>query len=138
MAPREPVHAAAWAPPMLPPARRQCRTAAGVVSCCCRSVQRQHTDGLPLPPALPLNPPAHPPTLPAPRRRYEGLMLNEIPHNKGVLVFGNGLGGGIQKADRGDRYEGEFDTGFANGMGQYTSTKGKVFRGEFTSGMRHG
>ncbi|EFN51473.1 hypothetical protein CHLNCDRAFT_140223 [Chlorella variabilis] len=69
---------------------------------------------------------------------YEGLMLNSIPHNKGVLVFGNGLGGGIQKADRGDRYEGEFDTGFAHGMGQYTSTKGKVYRGEFTSGMRHG
>lgn len=34
-------------------------------------------------------------------------MLNDVPHNKGVLVFGNGLGGGIQKADRGDRYEGE-------------------------------
>lgn len=38
-------------------------------------------------------------------------MLNDIPHNKGVLTLGNGLGGGIQKADRGDRYEGEFDTG---------------------------
>lgn len=30
-------------------------------------------------------------------------MLNNVPHNKGVLVFGNGLGGGIQKANRGDR-----------------------------------
>ena len=30
-------------------------------------------------------------------------MMNDVPHNKGVLVFGNGLGGGIQKADRGDR-----------------------------------
>lgn len=34
---------------------------------------------------------------------YEGLMMNDVPHNKGVLVFGNGLGGGIQKADRGDK-----------------------------------
>jgi len=30
-------------------------------------------------------------------------MLEDTPHGKGVLVFGNGLGGGIQKADRGDR-----------------------------------
>ena len=92
-------------------------------------------------------------------------MMNDVPHGKGVLVFGNGLGGGIQKAGRADRcacerlqlpllhsmcpwprfsgntgcslgsdcsccrrrrYEGEFDSGFAHGMGQYTSTKGKV------------
>ncbi|KAL4854759.1 Phosphatidylinositol 4-phosphate 5-kinase 8 [Chlorella vulgaris] len=69
---------------------------------------------------------------------YEGLMLNNIPHNKGILVFGNGLGGGIQKADRGDRYEGEFQSGFVHGMGQYTSTKGSVYRGEYTAGLRHG
>jgi hypothetical protein len=69
---------------------------------------------------------------------YEGLMLNNIPHNKGVLILGNGLGGGIQKAESGDRYEGEFDSGFAHGMGQYTAASGKVYRGEFTSGMRHG
>lgn len=30
-------------------------------------------------------------------------MLNDVPHNKGVLVLGNGLGGGLQRADRGDR-----------------------------------
>lgn len=30
-------------------------------------------------------------------------MREDIPHGKGVLVFGNGLGGGIQRADRGDR-----------------------------------
>lgn len=36
-------------------------------------------------------------------RSYEGLMMNDVPHNKGVLVLGNGLGGGIQKADRGDK-----------------------------------
>ena len=31
-------------------------------------------------------------------------MSANIPHNKGVLVFGNGLGGGIQKAKRADRW----------------------------------
>lgn len=36
------------------------------------------------------------------------------------------------------RYEGEFDTGFANGMGQYTSTRGKVYRGEWLTGQKHG
>ena len=99
--------------------------------CCLRS-----TWGAAAPPS-----PTHTP-IPTPlalvEPSYEGLMLNSIPHNKGVLVMGNGLGGGIQKADRGDRYEGEFDSGFAHGMGQYTSTKGRVYRGEFTSGMRHG
>ncbi len=30
-------------------------------------------------------------------------MMNDVPHNKGVLILGNGLGGGIQKADRGDK-----------------------------------
>ena len=33
-------------------------------------------------------------------------MLVDTPHNKGVLVFGNGLGGGRQRAARGDRYAG--------------------------------
>eukprot|EP00887_Chlorella_sp_A99_P002543 scaffold6.g2543.t1 len=69
---------------------------------------------------------------------YEGLMMNDVPHGKGVLVFGNGLGGGIQKADRADKYEGEFHSGFAHGLGQYTSTKGKVYKGEYTAGARHG
>lgn len=30
-------------------------------------------------------------------------MMNDVPHNKGTIVFGNGLGGGIQKADRADK-----------------------------------
>jgi hypothetical protein len=38
-------------------------------------------------------------------RRYEGLTLEDIPHGKGVLVFGNGLGGGIQNAETGDRWD---------------------------------
>jgi hypothetical protein len=36
------------------------------------------------------------------------------------------------------RYEGEFDTGFAHGMAQYTSSKGKIYRGEYYIGMKHG
>lgn len=63
----------------------------------------------------------------------------DVPHGKGTIVFGNGHGGGIQRSDRGDKYEGEFDTGFAHGMGQYiATTKGKVYRGEYHVGQRHG
>ena len=36
-------------------------------------------------------------------RSYEGLMREDAPHGKGVLVLGNGKGGGIQRAARGDR-----------------------------------
>ena len=36
-------------------------------------------------------------------RRFEGLMREDAPHGKGVLVLGNGKGGGIQRAARGDR-----------------------------------
>lgn len=63
----------------------------------------------------------------------------DVPHNKGTIIFGDGFGGGIQRTERGDKYEGEFDTGFAHGMGQYTSTsKGKIYRGEYKIGQRHG
>ena len=65
-------------------------------------------------------------------------MLNDVPHNKGTIVFGNGLGGGIQKAERADKYEGEFNAGFAHGLGMYTSTRGRVYRGEWSVGARHG
>ena len=37
------------------------------------------------------------------------------------------------------RYEGEFDSGFVHGLGQYTHAKeGKVYRGEFLAGFKHG
>lgn len=38
----------------------------------------------------------------------------------------------------GSRYEGEFATGFASGMGQYTAANGEVYRGEWMYGKRHG
>ncbi|KAK9803569.1 hypothetical protein WJX72_000735 [[Myrmecia] bisecta] len=69
---------------------------------------------------------------------YEGLMKSNTPHGKGVLVFGNGLGGGIQHADRGDKYEGEFYSGFAHGLGMYTAHNGEIYRGEWLLGKRHG
>ncbi|KAK9850798.1 hypothetical protein WJX84_009215 [Apatococcus fuscideae] len=75
---------------------------------------------------------------------YEGLMKEDIPHGKGVLTFGlgndgsGGGGGGIQNAGVGDRYEGEFHSGFANGLGMYTSKSGEVYRGEWRHGLKHG
>ena len=66
-------------------------------------------------------------------------MMLDVPHGKGTIVFGNGFGGGIQRPERNDKYEGEFDTGFAHGLAQYThSSKGKLFKGEYNVGQRHG
>ena len=66
-------------------------------------------------------------------------MVLDVPHGKGTIVFGNGFGGGVQRTEVADKYEGEFDTGFAHGLGQYTSAKkGKVYRGEYNVGQRHG
>ena len=37
------------------------------------------------------------------------------------------------------RYEGEFQVGYAHGLGQFTSVEtGEVFLGEFFAGQRHG
>lgn len=38
----------------------------------------------------------------------------------------------------GCRYEGEFHSGFAHGVGMYTSHDGEVYRGEFLLGKRNG
>jgi len=57
------------------------------------------------------------------------------------MTFGNGTGGGFHFADvkRGDVYEGEFQTGFAHGLGQMTQpSRGEVYVGEFFAGQRHG
>ena len=36
--------------------------------------------------------------------RFEGLTREGIPHGKGVMVIGNGTGGGLKKPSRGDRH----------------------------------
>ena len=35
--------------------------------------------------------------------RYEGLTRDDAPHMKGVMIFGNGHGGGMEKAKKGDK-----------------------------------
>ncbi|KAI8476310.1 MAG: hypothetical protein J3K34DRAFT_516723 [Monoraphidium minutum] len=72
---------------------------------------------------------------------FEGLTRDAVAHGMGVMVFGNGTGGGMHLRDvrRGDKYEGEFQAGYAHGLGQFTSpTTGEVFIGEFFAGQRHG
>lgn len=92
-------------------------------------------------------------------------MRENIPHMKGTLVIGSGTGGGFQTPNEGDmcvaphpcsyrmtlsrtnfakrlptlcRYEGEFEAGYAHGLGQYISSKGEIYRGEFKKGQRNG
>uniref|UniRef100_A0A061S7W1 Morn repeat protein 1 n=1 Tax=Tetraselmis sp. GSL018 TaxID=582737 RepID=A0A061S7W1_9CHLO len=69
---------------------------------------------------------------------YEGLMRENIPHMKGTLIIGNGTGGGFQTPNPGDIYEGEFEAGYAHGLGQYIGAKGELYRGEFKKGQRNG
>jgi hypothetical protein len=39
----------------------------------------------------------------------------------------------------GDKYEGEFQAGYAHGLGQFTSiNNGEVYIGEFFAGQKHG
>lgn len=75
---------------------------------------------------------------------YEGLSRHlgfPIPHGMGVMVMGTGTGGGFdfKNTRRGDKYEGEFQMGFAHGLGMYTSEMtGEVYLGEFAAGHKHG
>ncbi|KAK9805746.1 hypothetical protein WJX73_005145 [Symbiochloris irregularis] len=71
---------------------------------------------------------------------YEGLMREGIPHMKGNLVIGNGTGGGMDAkvVQRGDKYEGEFNGGFVEGLGMHTSVGGEVYKGQYALGKRHG
>lgn len=69
------------------------------------------------------------------------LTRDAVPHGMGVMVFGNGTGGGFHFRDvrRGDKYEGEFQAGYAHGLGMQTSEmRGEVYVGEFFGGQRHG
>ncbi|MEW5318158.1 MAG: hypothetical protein WDW38_009403 [Sanguina aurantia] len=72
---------------------------------------------------------------------YEGLTRQSVAHGMGVMTFGQGTAGGFSFQDTrlGDKYEGEFQGGYAHGLGQFTSeTSGEVFIGEFFAGQKHG
>ena len=72
---------------------------------------------------------------------FEGLTRDAVPHGMGVMIFGNGTGGGFHFRDvrRGDKFEGEFQGGYAHGLGMMSSeTKGEVYIGEFFAGQKHG
>merc|ERR1711937_855033 len=64
---------------------------------------------------------------------YEGTMTENFPHGKGVLSIGYISGGGLQSGANslemqfGDIYEGEFNLGFAYGMGKYINLNGCVY-----------
>jgi hypothetical protein len=75
---------------------------------------------------------------------YEGTMTENFPHGKGVLSVGHIGGGGLltnafsKEVVFGDVYEGEFNMGFAHGLGRYISRDGYIYTGEFMAGMKHG
>lgn len=71
------------------------------------------------------------------KNRYEGLSVRFFPHVKGTLIAGNGGGGGLRTV-KGDKYEGQFENGFAHGLGQLTKANGMVYKGEFRYGKRSG
>lgn len=71
---------------------------------------------------------------------YEGLSRENIPHAYGTLVMGNAYAGNLVEPNvgRGVKYEGMFRAGAVEGMGQMSWPKGKVYRGEWVQGQKHG
>ncbi|QDZ23721.1 hypothetical protein HOP50_11g62610 [Chloropicon primus] len=71
---------------------------------------------------------------------YEGLSRENIPHAYGTLVLGNAYAGNLVEPNvgRGVKYEGMFRAGAVEGLGQMSWPKGKVFRGEWVQGQKHG
>jgi len=71
---------------------------------------------------------------------YEGLSRENIPHAYGTLVMGNAYAGNLVEPNvgRGVKYEGMFRAGAVEGLGQMSWPKGKVFRGEWVQGQKHG
>ena len=69
---------------------------------------------------------------------FEGLTYAGQPHGPGVMVAGDdGGGGGMAGLEAGDRYEGEWHTGFAHGLGIALAGT-TVYKGEWVLGKRHG
>jgi len=70
---------------------------------------------------------------------YEGLTLENVPHNKGTFVLGNLSVAGLSNTRNNDRYEGEVHCGMAHGLGIYLSpSKNSVYIGEFNFGNMEG
>eukprot|EP00747_Dinoflagellata_sp_TGD_P122995 gnl/TRDRNA2_/TRDRNA2_173725_c0_seq1.p1 gnl/TRDRNA2_/TRDRNA2_173725_c0~~gnl/TRDRNA2_/TRDRNA2_173725_c0_seq1.p1 ORF type:complete len:342 (-),score=-9.04 gnl/TRDRNA2_/TRDRNA2_173725_c0_seq1:215-1240(-) len=75
---------------------------------------------------------------------FEGTMTENFPHGKGIISLGYMGGGGLltgatsEEMQVGDLYEGEFNMGFAHGMGKIINRDGFVYTGEFMAGLKHG
>ena len=71
---------------------------------------------------------------------YEGLSRENLPHAYGTLVMGNAYAGNLVEPNvgRGVKYEGMFRAGAVEGIGQLSWPSGKVFRGEWVQGQKHG
>jgi hypothetical protein len=75
---------------------------------------------------------------------FEGTMIENFPHGKGVISLGYMGGGGLltgatsEETQIGDLYEGEFNMGFAHGLGKMINRDGFVYTGEFMAGLEHG
>jgi len=70
---------------------------------------------------------------------YEGLTLENLPHNKGTFILGNISSGGLKRVSNYDRYEGETHCGFAHGIGAWFSPFiSEIYLGEFVFGWKQG
>ncbi|AIB10033.1 Morn repeat protein 1 (nucleomorph) [Lotharella oceanica] len=70
---------------------------------------------------------------------YEGLTLENTPHGKGIVTLGLISNCGINIKSKNERYEGEFYSGFAHGLGSlYEPKTFDMYFGEFTFGRKQG
>ena len=82
--------------------------------------------------------------------RYEGQVLEDKMHGKGVYAFANGdiydgdfymderLGKGFYQHDSGAWYEGQFKDGRPHGKGVYHFENGDCYTGQYEYGQPHG
>ena len=71
---------------------------------------------------------------------YEGLAREELPHGYGTLLLGTTTAGNLKGDNVGEgvKYEGMFRAGYVHGLGQMSWPDGKLFRGEWNAGRKHG
>ena len=81
---------------------------------------------------------------------YEGELLNEKRHGKGIMIYNNGRiyegewvndeksGKGFERYYTGNIYEGNYKFGKPNGKGAYTWNNGEIYEGEWKNGLKHG